>query len=109
MVALNKRRFAVTAGFTTLGLAAVLTLSGAYEAVVLMVSPASAPTRVTDAVYEPDDVTSSWYKENFSFIGAHEAQQIERGGGSSLGDPSALARTAFGLPASGALRCFQRR
>ena len=81
-------------------------LSGesAQEAVVLTLSPATAPTGVTAVLYEPDDAPPSWFSANYTSAGSAEIQSILIGSANSnLTDPSVEARAAFGLTASAPL------
>lgn len=79
----------------------LLSGKGAQEAVVLTLSPATAPTSVTAVSYEPDDAPPSWFSATYTSAGSAEIQSILIGStNSNLTDPSIQARAAFGLPAS---------
>jgi hypothetical protein len=65
---------------------------------VLTVSSASAPARVSDVAWEPDDVLSTWAPAHFSPGGAAEVERIDSDSAANLTDPEGKARAAFGLP-----------
>jgi hypothetical protein len=77
----------------------VTELDAGIMAGVLTVSPASAPARVSDVSWEPDDVFSAWAPAHFSSGGAAEVERIISDSAANLTDPEGKARAAFGLPA----------
>lgn len=72
---------------------------GGIYAGALTVSPASAPARVSDVTWEPDDSMTAWAAKNFSPGGAAEVQRVVMNVQAYLTDPAVQARAAFGLPA----------
>ncbi|WP_136723248.1 hypothetical protein [Actinacidiphila oryziradicis] len=76
----------------------VTDLDAGIEAGVLTVSPASAPARVSDVAWEPDDVLYTWAPAHFSPGGAAEVERIDSDSSANLTDPEGKARAAFGLP-----------
>jgi hypothetical protein len=73
-------------------------LDASIMAGVMTVSPASAPTRVSDVSWEPDGDASAWAEANFSAGGAAEVERVIADSQAHLTDPGAKARAAFGLP-----------